>query len=111
NVAAFPTATTLHTYTSPGTYPITLTYTILGCTYTKHDTFYINAKPTAGFSAAPTTICPGQAVSFTNSSTGATGYTWLFGDGTTSGATNSSHIYSTPGNYTVRLVASNNGCT
>jgi len=49
---------------------------------------------------------PGTPVSFTGSATGGTlPYSWLwdFGDGNTSDEQNPTHVYSTPGNYTVIL--------
>ena len=44
-------------------------------------------------------------VTFLNTSTNATGYNWDFGDGTGSTVMNPSHLYSTAGDYTVRLIA------
>ena len=46
-------------------------------------------------------------VNFTNSSSGATSYSWTFGDGGTSTATNPSHTYNAAGTYTVELTATN----
>ena len=43
-------------------------------------------------------------VHFVDSSTNALSYLWDFGDGDTSSQTNPIHTYSTPGNYTVRLI-------
>jgi PKD repeat protein len=65
--------------------------------------------PTAGFTATPTTLCIGNTVSYTNTSTEATSYSWSFPGGTpaTSTATNPIVTYSTPGIYDVTLVASN----
>jgi hypothetical protein len=46
-----------------------------------------------------------QTVSFSNKSANATQYEWNFGDGQTSTQTNPTHIYTSPGIYNVRLVA------
>ncbi len=56
--------------------------------------------------------CENVPISFTNNSTGATGYEWNFGDGSpTSSAVNPTHTYATSGTYTVQLVAFNpNAC-
>ncbi len=58
-----------------------------------------------------TNPCVFSPVSFTNSSTGATSYSWNFGDTQTSTATNPTHPYSTPGTFTVTLIASNGTTT
>lgn len=61
-----------------------------------------SSVPTASFSA----ITDGYTVSFTNSSSNATSYSWDFGDGAMSTETNPSHTYAAEGNYTVTLTAS-----
>ncbi len=52
-------------------------------------------------------FCLPTPVTFTNTSSGATGYLWDFGDNTTSTATSPTHVYPGPGVYTVTLIASN----
>lgn len=54
----------------------------------------------------------GNFVQFTNSSQGATGYSWDFGDGGTSNQQAPNHTYSNIGSYVVTLVAldNNTGC-
>ncbi|MEZ5017610.1 MAG: PKD domain-containing protein [Flavipsychrobacter sp.] len=67
----------------------------------------------AAASANPsTTVCVGEQVQFTNNSANATIYSWNFGDGSPlSTATSPSHSYTTPGTYTVKLIARNpNAC-
>jgi len=59
--------------------------------------------PEANFSFA----INGFAVSFSNSSSAAVSYQWNFGDGNTSINANLAHTYSTLGNYTVQLIATN----
>lgn len=66
-----------------------------------------NDPPTAQFSAAPTSGFAPLTVNFTDQSTGATSWSWDFGDTGTSSAQNPSHVYNSPGLYTVTLTATN----
>lgn len=66
-----------------------------------------NATPTA----AGSFTTAGNVVTFTNSSTGATSYSWDFGDFTNSSAIAPAHAYAANGNYTVVLTAINGNCT
>jgi gliding motility-associated-like protein len=108
--------TVRHTYLTSGTYIVTIR-AINNCsdtTTTMSITVY--AKPKARFTADKFNICRGDSVRFVNQSDSATAYQWQFGDGGTSTLSNPFHIYSTPGTYTVRLVAyrdnaSGNSCT
>ncbi len=59
--------------------------------------------PVADFTASPTSGVAPLTVSFTSLSTGATNYSWDFGDGHTSTATNPPNTYAAAGSYTVRL--------
>ena len=62
--------------------------------------------PAAAFAANTTTSCTTPlSVQFANNTTGATTYTWNFGDGDTSTATTPAHTYTAAGIYTVKLVA------
>ncbi|MES2621061.1 MAG: PKD domain-containing protein [Bacteroidota bacterium] len=67
--------------------------------------------PLANFTANPTSICPSQTVTFTNSSTGSGNtYSWSFPGGTpsTSTVTSPTITYNTPGTYSATLTATNN---
>lgn len=67
-----------------------------------------NSAPTPNFSGSPRISCDGQ-VSFVDMSiNGATNWLWDFGDGNTSTQQNPTHTYSTEGDYTVTLTATNN---
>jgi PKD repeat protein len=64
--------------------------------------------PIAAFSHQAN-VCLNAPVTFTNNSIGATSYQWFFGDGgtSTSNAPSFSYSYSTPGSYTITLIAMN----
>lgn len=105
-IGAAPT----HSYLNNGNYTVKLVITdINGCKDSLTKVNYIRlAKPTANFTANVTSICPGQQVRFTDLSTGPygiNGWNWSFGDGTTSTTRNPTKVYTTPGLYTVRLIA------
>ncbi len=92
-------------YTTSGTFNVTLTVTNLvgSNTITKTNYITVQASPIASF----TWVKTGLTVNFTNTSNFATSYTWNFGDGGTSTATNPSHTYATDGFYDVTLSATN----
>jgi PKD repeat protein len=65
-------------------------------------------RPTASFSANPTSGTAPLTVQFTDNSTGSpTAWSWDFGDGGTSTAKNPSYTYAAAGAYLVTLTASN----
>lgn len=101
--AASPTVT----FENPGLFDVTLEVSnAAGANeITQTDIIEVLPLPVAGFTAVES----GLDVVFTNSSTDATSYTWDFGDGNNSTATNPSHSYNQSGTYTVVLTAFN-GC-
>jgi len=66
-------------------------------------------QPTASFTASSTTLCAGNTVTFTNTSTDAATYSWSFPGGTPATSTDVNPVvtYTTPGVYDVSLVATN----
>ena len=60
-------------------------------------------KTEVNFSYSPTEPRAGQAVSFSNLSTGGEEWAWTFGDGSTSLLKSPSYTYKQPGTYTVTL--------
>ena len=83
---------------------------VSGC----YDTLQINVlpKPQAQFTMTPSNGFTPLDVQFTNQSTGATSYSWDFGDGNQSIATNPMHTYNNLGDFTVTLIAKNvQGCS
>lgn len=92
-------------YATAGTYSVTLIASNSAGSDTTTLTNYItvNTTPSAGF----TSSVNGTTASFTNTTTNATSYSWNFGDGGTSTATNPTHTYINDGVYTVVLSATN----
>lgn len=62
---------------------------------------------TADFDIPIGDIFENSTINFTNTSTNATSYSWDFGDGGTSTIESPSYTYSSAGNYSVELTASN----
>ena len=101
-------------YNTPGTYTVKLKVVFSGnCADSTTQTVTVQAGPDAQFTACPTNGCTAPfTTQFSNTTTGATSYLWLFGDGTTSTAANPSKTYTALGTYTVKLIAYNaSGCT
>ncbi|MNV08283.1 PKD domain protein [compost metagenome] len=87
-----------------------------GCmaTFTKTSMICVNPEANASFIATPpTATVTSPEIQFINTSTNATSYTWLFGDGGTSAAFSPVHAYAqVVGNYPVKLIATNSfGCS
>jgi gliding motility-associated-like protein len=98
--------TPLHTY-SAGVYDVTLRVVACGDTLTLIKPAYItaNSAPIDAMFSMPPAVCVGDAISFINTSIGATAYEWSFGDGGTSTDAEPSHAFTASGQYTVTLVA------
>jgi len=69
--------------------------------------FNLNEVLTEVQIVGPNQICVGLPVLLNNLSSGASDFVWTFGDGTTSNQFEPSHFYSEPGEYTIKLVGSN----
>lgn len=104
-----------HTFANAGTYSVTL---IVGSPHGCYDTTMklvtVNPQPTVVFNF--NNSCQFAPISFTENSNIQQGtinqWNWNFGDGTSSSSSNPTHLYSTPGTYSVSLtVTSNFGCT
>ncbi|KAF1078663.1 PKD domain-containing protein [Methanogenium sp. MK-MG] len=101
-----------HAYASAGTYTVSLTVTNAAGTsspYTRSVTVTAENPPVASFSFSPASPAVGQAVSFTDASTGGgiTSWNWNFGDGQSSTLQNPSHAYTSANTYTVSLTVTN----
>jgi gliding motility-associated-like protein len=107
------------TFSQPGTYTVRLVVKNASGVDEVIKTNFITVfpAPSASFSANLTTACAPATVQFRDQSTvppGAgsiTGWSWDFGDGSSSTAQNPSHTYTATGFYTVSLlITSSTGC-
>jgi PKD repeat protein len=97
--------TVTHSYLTPGTYLVQLLATN-GCTDTAtSESITVFSKPVPAYTIDKHTVCIGDQLQFTNSSTDATSYLWKFGDGTVSTVVNPTHRYTKAGTYNVVLIA------
>jgi PKD repeat protein len=108
----------VHTYSSAGTYTVSLNATNAGGSNTKTVTDYITVTavpliPVAAFTATPIYGTVPLTVTFTDNSTNSpTGWNWSFGDNGWFNTTNvlqrnPVHMYTGAGSYTISLTASN----
>ncbi len=94
-----------------GVYTLLVTDILTGCSQTDTVTVVDVPPPAASFTTSPnppTGHVP-LVITFTNTSTNANTFLWVFGDGTTSTLQNPVHTFDTTGVYTVILYASHNG--
>ncbi len=100
-------------YNTPGTYTVKL-YVSDSCgTDSFSQTFTAYDLPTAIISG-DTVACTFDSASFRNNSTNSNTYSWSFGDNTSQTTTDTGiikHVYTVPGNYTIRLISgTSSGC-
>ena len=101
----------MHVYTNAGTYTVNLTATRVcsdgtsrQSTISKQVVVDPESPPVADFSASPTSGVAPLTVTFTDlSSSNVLSWSWQFGDGATSNAENTSHVYTAAGTYNVNL--------
>jgi PKD repeat protein len=102
-----------HTFTTPGTYKVTLTATNGCSTNETTETIIVLPQPITDFEADHTLGCSGLTVKFKNNTQNGISYKWDFGDGSAvSTDVEPTHTYSGDQEfYTVTLTATNNlGC-
>src|SRR5207245_5856945 len=105
-----------HTYSSGGTYTVTLQVTDNSGASNSVSHTVSPSQPNQPPVAAFTSSCSGLSCSFSDGSSDPDGtitaWSWDFGDGATSSSRNPSHTYAAGGSYTVRLtVQDNSGAT
>ncbi|MET0634428.1 MAG: PKD domain-containing protein [Chitinophagaceae bacterium] len=107
-------ANPVYTYTSAGTYTVSLTVTTVGgCRKTLNVPAAVRAgsKPDAAFEVRPNDVCASQMVQFTDSSKGKVDqWLWNFGDGGVSSAQHPSYTYTDTGYFSVTLIVWSNTC-
>jgi len=98
------------TVSTAGTYFVTTANTDAcdGVGQSASSVVVVNTQPVAGVGNPSIN---GTVVTFTNSSTDATTYSWDFGDFTSSSAANPVHAYAVSATYTVTLTATNGNCS
>ncbi|MBI4929429.1 MAG: PKD domain-containing protein, partial [Bacteroidetes bacterium] len=109
-----PLQNPVHSYSTSGTFTVTLTISSdSGCTATAVDTVVSCTNVIAGFVSSDSSVCTGQTIAFTDTSTVMAGdsiisWIWNFGDGGTDTVKNPSYSYSLAGTYTVTLIVGTN---
>ncbi|MBK9460359.1 MAG: VCBS repeat-containing protein [Sphingobacteriales bacterium] len=102
--------TAAHTYTTAGSFVVTLTITDGNCTISSNQTITVAPLPTLNFSVDGG-ACVDNVLHFTPSNPNLISYVWSFGDGATSSTQNAAHQYNAATNYTANLSATTNlGC-
>lgn len=97
----------IHKFSAEGLYDVKLVvHDKYGCVDSMQRPQYIRvANPIAGFLLPDTLFsCPPAKINPVNNSVNYTFLTWYFGDGNTSTEINPEHFYTSPGNYTLKLV-------
>lgn len=118
----YTTANPTHTFTTNGTYTVTMTLVVfdvttgLSCTKTVSKTFYVNTSLCGCFKASNSFTRTGMMANFTNTSQCIdtnTKYLYKFGNGDTSNQASPSYVYSLPGIYRVimHITKTINGAT
>lgn len=100
----------IHTYTDAGQFTVSLTVSTPFYRDNKRITDLIvsGSPPDAHFSGSPLSGPPPLTITFSDLSSGyPTTWHWDFGDNSTSSEENPIHVFTSPGNYTVRFSAAN----
>jgi len=103
-----------HTYATAASYTVTLTVVYNSGSKSVSQTITVIPPPalSASFTYSPSSPVAGQAIQFTDTSTGnPTSWLWNFGDNTTSTSKNPSHAFTTAASYTVTLTATNSSAS
>ncbi|TAH38373.1 MAG: PKD domain-containing protein [Bacteroidetes bacterium] len=100
-----------HVYQAAGTYSLSLTATGSQCSDDSIITIQVAPSPQVAFSASQNSVCLGENIVFTNTTSGNPAFSWNFGDNSPILASrNPSYTYTASGTYTVSLIASQGSC-
>lgn len=115
--ASLPSSTNLDVngvvFDTFGSIPITLTASFNSCSESVTNSIFIYREPSINFSVEPGNRCVPALVDFADLSVADSPifYNWNFGDGGTSTLSDPSHLYTTPGSYSVGLtINTTEGC-
>ena len=101
----------VHSYGTVGTYPVKLVMTDGNGCKDSISTSVTTVSSSADFSFQQN-ICNPLSVQFFNAGPAPVNPAWIFGDaGTDIGSVNPIHVYTSPGNYTVKYSVQNGTCT
>jgi len=96
-----------HVYPA-GSYTVTLLATNGYCADSLKREIVLGHPLKAAFTRTPAILCQNEPVNFTNTSIGATTYTWNYGNGVTTNTDVPSYTYQNSGVYNISLIAGNN---
>jgi gliding motility-associated-like protein len=100
-----------HMYTMAGNFTVSLIVLYNGCSTQVSKPAFIQVNPPVAKFTSSSTCEQRNRFEFTNTTLGATGFRWFFGDGDSSTAINPIHTYATAGNFAVKLIATNGTCS
>jgi len=102
-----------HKYRNPGSYSVRMIVRdFFGCMDTVDSTVTVNITPTSAFTLTDNFDGKQGNVKLNNSSEGASGYNWDFGNGKTSDEENPIVTYTDDGTYIIKLISLNEfGCS
>jgi gliding motility-associated-like protein len=104
----------VYTFNTGGSFEIKMDADFGTCKQTVIKKVNVLSSPKAAFSESGTLVSCAYpvTVTFTNNSSNASSYQWLFGDGATAPTQHTTHTYTTAGMFNASLIALNaNGCT
>jgi gliding motility-associated-like protein len=102
-----------HTFAAPGVYPVKMVNRYARCSDSLTRTITVLSLPNVSFNSDRQSGCqPPLPVTFSDNTPNAAQWSWQFGDGETSSEETPTHVYSSFGEYNVRLsVTDRFGCS